>query len=122
MEKTLTIDNKQVRFKSTAATPYRYKAQFGRDFFKDMMKLFPLTKVDLDKVDEDETIQVLLETLDFDMFYNILWSMAKTADKSIPEPMEWLDEFEEFPLMDILQDVFPVIQTMLAKNIQTKKK
>ena len=27
MEKTLVIDNKEVRFKSTGATPLRYKAQ-----------------------------------------------------------------------------------------------
>ena len=32
MEKTLTIDGKQIRFKSTAATLIRYKTQFGRDF------------------------------------------------------------------------------------------
>ena len=33
MEKTLTIDGKEVRFKSTAATPLRYKAQFNKDYF-----------------------------------------------------------------------------------------
>lgn len=31
MEKTIEIDGKQVSFKSTAATPLRYKAQFGRE-------------------------------------------------------------------------------------------
>ena len=123
MEQTLTIDGKQVRFKSTAATPRRYKVQFGRDFFRDMLKLFPLTKVDLEKSQDDEdTLQILIEALDFDMFYDILWSMAKTANKEIPEPMEWLDEFDEFPLADILKEAFPMIQTMLTKNMQTKKK
>ncbi len=123
MEQTLTIDGKQVTFKSTAATPRRYKVQFGRDFFRDMLKLFPLTKLDLEKAkDDDETFQVLIEALDFDMFYDILWAMAKTADKEIPEPMEWLDGFDEFPLTDILKEAFPLMQSMLAKNMQTKKK
>ena len=42
MEKTIEIDNKKVSFKSTAATPLRYKAQFGKDFFVDIMKLSSL--------------------------------------------------------------------------------
>ncbi len=39
MERTITIDGKQVRLKSTAATVKRYKAQFRRDLFADMLKL-----------------------------------------------------------------------------------
>lgn len=39
MEKTITIDGKQVRLKSTAATVKRYKAQFRRNLFADMMGL-----------------------------------------------------------------------------------
>ncbi|GAA5417983.1 hypothetical protein Pryu01_03061 [Paraliobacillus ryukyuensis] len=120
MEKTLTIDGKQVTFKTTAATPLRYKAQFGHDFFADLTKLIPLSKINLKDVDEADTEQVqeLFRLMDFDLFYNILWSMAKTADKSIPEPLEWLDQFEEFPLMDI----FPQVQDLIMKNLQTTKK
>ncbi|WP_207640253.1 hypothetical protein [Mediterraneibacter gnavus] len=39
MEKTIYIDEKQVKLKSTAALPKRYKAQFGRDYFADLMKV-----------------------------------------------------------------------------------
>ena len=42
MEKTILIDGKQVTFKSTAATPLRYKRQFGKDFFADIIKLSAL--------------------------------------------------------------------------------
>ena len=31
MEKTIIIEGRQVKFKSTAAAMLRYKAQFGRD-------------------------------------------------------------------------------------------
>lgn len=119
MEKTIQIDGKSVRFKSTAATPLRYKAQFGKDFFKDILKMFPLTKINIDDIEEDDEImKIVLDNLDFDMFYNVLWSFAKTADKSLPEPIEWLDQFEEFPLLDI----FPQVQDMIIQNLQTKKK
>lgn len=117
MEKTIMIDGKAVRFKSTAATPLRYRAQFGSDFFSDILKLYPLTKVKFDENDEESFVKVFRK-IDFDMFYNLLWVHAKTADKSIPEPIEWLDQFDEFPLMDI----FIEIQGLLMKSMQTTKK
>ncbi|GGC88025.1 hypothetical protein [Enterococcus wangshanyuanii] len=39
MEKTITIDGKQVRLRTSAATPLRYKMQFGTDYFADLLKL-----------------------------------------------------------------------------------
>lgn len=113
MEKTIEIDNKKVSFKSTAATPLRYKAQFGKDFFVDIMKLSSLygfnpKKIDLKKIDK----------LDFEVFYNIIWVLAKTANKKIPDPITWLDEFEEFPLFDII----PELQDLILSSMQTKKK
>lgn len=113
MEKTIAIDNKQVRFKSTAATPLRFKAQFGKDYFAELIKLNKLNEFKQDKSNYEA-----LENADFEVFYNIIWSLAKTADKSIPEPIEWLDEFEEFPLFEII----PQIQDLITASIQTKKK
>jgi hypothetical protein len=114
MEKTLTIDGKEVRFKSTAATPLRYKAQFGKDFFSELLKMNKLGKLNLNEKDDDEAIQ----SLDFDVFYNIVWSLAKTADKSIPDPLNWYDEFESFPLMEII----PELQELITSSIEGKKK
>ena len=108
MEKTIEIDNKKVSFKSTAATPLRYKAQFGKDFFVDIMKLSSLDGLNSKKIDK----------LDFDVFYNIIWVLAKTANKKIPDPITWLDEFEEFPLFDII----PELQDLILSSMQTKKK
>lgn len=121
MEKTLTIDGRQVRFKSTAATPMRYKAQFGKDFFAELMKLVPLMQVyenaDIDEVDLTNIDMEILQRLDFEVFYNIVWVLAKTADKGIPEPIEWLDGFSEFPLMEIL----PQLNDLISKSFQGKK-
>lgn len=113
MEKIIEIDGKQVRFKSTAATPLRYKAQFGKDYFSEILKLEGLTKL---KNSKDNA--KVLSQIDFDTFYNIVWILAKTADKDIPAPLEWLDGFEEFPLFEII----PQVQDLIVMSIQGKKK
>lgn len=110
------IDGKQVTFKSTAATQLRYKAQFGKDYFADIMKLYPLAK--LADVNPEDMDMETLKLLDLEVFYNLLWAMAKTADKSLPDPITWLDEFEVFPLFEIL----PEVQELIISNLQTKKK
>lgn len=117
MEKTLTIDGRQVTFKSTAATPLRYKSQFGKDLFADLVKFYPLSKVS--KTDLDNMDYQILQQIDFETFYNITWVLAKTADKTIPEPIEWLDSFTEFPIMDILPELMGLIENSLGT---TKKK
>lgn len=113
MEKIIEIDGKQVKFKSTAATPLRYKAQFGKDYFLEILKMEELTKIKKTK-NQAET----LAKIDFNTFYNIIWVLAKTADKKIPEPLEWLDTFEEFPLFEII----PQIQDLIVASIKGKKK
>lgn len=43
--------------------------------------------------------------------------MAKTADKDIPDPMSWLDEFDEFPMIEIVPELFG----MAIASLQSKK-
>lgn len=114
MEKTLTIDGRKVTFKSTGALPVRYKSQFGEDFFKDVMTALNVSEL----FGKELTIEEI-KSVDFDVFYRILWTMAKTADKDIPEPLDWLDEFDEFPLIEILPEV---IDLLMANLYSTKKK
>mgnify|MGYP003592879733 CR=1 FL=1 len=119
MEKTVEIDGKKVRLKSTAGTPKRYKAEFRKDYFSELLKLSKLMSgvdsetFDLSKIDYSE-----LDYLDFEVFYNFIWVLAKTADKTIPEPLDWLDEFETMPIAEI----FPEIIDLLESSISSKKK
>ena len=39
MEKTIQIDGKEVKLKSSAAIPRMYRNEFGKDVFKDMVAL-----------------------------------------------------------------------------------
>lgn len=118
MEKTLTIDGVRVNFKSTASTPMRYKAQFASDFFGDLLKMAPMIKSMTDSDELEDMDYETLKSLDFTVFYNIIWVLAKTADNSIPEPMEWLDGFDEFPLMDII----PELQDLMMSSFGGSKK
>lgn len=117
MEKTLTIDGKQVRFKSTAAVAFRYKNQFQKDYLIELFKAIS----ELQKVLHIDTKDITLEQLaDFDQerLLEIIWALAKTADPNIPEPLTWLDEFEEFPVRKIFIELHELIQ----KTIYGKKK
>jgi hypothetical protein len=115
MEKTIEIDGKKVRFKTNGATPLRYKAQFGKDYFKEILKLAPLQKLqgNNQNITADD-----MQHLDFEVFYNISWIMAKTADPTIPEPLEWLEQFDEFPMAVVI----PELQDLMLSSFQTTKK
>lgn len=113
MEKIITIDGQEVKFKSTGATPLRYKAQFGEDFFSAIAELGSVGKLTGKKANIED-----LKKVNFDTLYNICWVLAKTADKEIPTPMEWLDGFDSFPIMDIL----PELTELITSSIEAKKK
>lgn len=115
MEKILTIDGRQVKFKSTGAFLLRYKVQFGRDAIQDIFRL-------QNAIDEKTNKLKDISALDLEVFYNLVWTLAKTADPSIPPPMEWLDSFSEFPLMDIIPELMDMIFSCLSTTVQSKKK
>lgn len=116
MEKTIIIDDKAVLFKTNGAIPLRYKAQFQRDYFKDILKMLPVSKLKGKKKDELDVKD--LEVIDFEVFYNIAWVLAKTGNPEIPEPITWLSGFEEFPIGDIM----PEIQDLMIATLQSSKK
>ena len=112
MEKTILIDGKEVNFKSTGATPFRYKAQFGEDFFKAITKMQLLAEL------KDGFTAENIDLIDFDTFYNLAWTMAKTADKDLPDPITWLDSFDSFPIVEIISE----LAELIISTIECKKK
>jgi len=123
MEKTINIAGVPVKLKSTAATPFIYKAQFGRDYIKDLLKMASLT--DLQKAVNDKgelDVKKLnvedIEKLDLSVFYNYLWALAKNADSSIPEPIEWFGRFDSLDLGEVM----PELENLLSASLVTSKK
>lgn len=115
MEKILTIDGRQVKFKSTGAFLLRYKAQFGRDAIQDIFKLQNAINPKTNELKD-------ISALDLEVFYNLIWTLAKTADPNLPPPMDWLDSFSEFPLIEIIPETMDMIFSCLKSTTQSKKK
>lgn len=108
MEKTLTIEGRQITFKSTAATMLKYKAQFGRDMLRDfseLQKAFKKTKKGIEIAD--------INKFDIETLYNLIWVFAKTANKTIPDVMDWYDSFESFPLISVLTELTELLSNSL---------
>lgn len=103
MEKTIIIDGKEVALKVTAAMPIRYKKAFGTEYLADVDKLAKGSN---------------LNDIDISIYYNLIWVMAKTADKTIPDLEAWLDSFDSFPLNKVL----PEVTELLQNNNKTSSK
>lgn len=117
MEITLTIDGKEIPFKSNGAVAKRYMMQFQRDMLKDILSL-GVTEKKFDDMTENEKVVWMRDNIDFNMFYDIAWVFAKTANNTIPDPLSWLETFDEFPILEIIEP----LQGLLEKTIGSKKK
>lgn len=114
MEKTIEIDGKKVKFKATGVTPLRFKAQFKKDFYAAIFKLLAVDKMLLGQASAQDLGEVDTETA-----YQMIWIMAKEADKSIPPLMDWLESFDEFPFFEVWFEASQLLQGCLHS---TKKK
>lgn len=117
MEKTLTIDGKEVQFKATSGTFRRYRFHFRRDLLTDMQALGKRVKKLQDKKIQDE---LELQPAELEMFENIAWTLAKTADDKIPGIDAWLDEFETFSIYEILPELLKIIAANMETTVKLK--
>ena len=117
MEITLRIDGKDVPFKSSGATAKRYMMQFQRDLLKDVLSM-GVVEINFDGATDIEKLKWIRDNIDFNMFYDIAWVFAKTANPSIPDPLTWLDSFDEFPIYEIIEP----IKDLLATSFMPRKK
>lgn len=111
MEKTLTIDGRQIRFKHTGGTLMRYRNQFNSDFFKDFTEFA-------------STSAANYSGFSYACIERIIWAMAKTADPEIPDPQTWYDSFDSFDLIDVwtqLGDLVGEAMEPLVKSLKNVK-
>ena len=115
MTKVVEIDGKKVPFKASAAIPRIYRVKYGRDIFKDLMKL---EKALNDNSAEDSNLDLFsLET-----FENIAYLMAKHADPSLPDSAEeWLDEFSVFSIYQVLPEIIELWGLNVQTDVTSKK-
>lgn len=116
MTRNITIDEKEVTFKASAAIPRIYRLKFGRDIYRDLAALEK-------NVGENEEGKSNLDLLSLEMFENIAYVMAKHADPTIPNtPEEWLDEFNTFSIYQILPQLIELWGLNVQTDAEAKKK
>ena len=107
--KKITIDDKEVAFKASAAIPRIYRLKFQRDIYKDLHSL----EKALGDSEEDNSN---LDLFSLEMFENIAYIMAKHADGTIPDtPEECLDDFNTFSIYQVL----PQLNELWGLNVKT---
>lgn len=114
MIKTLDFGDKKVNFNTAFAWTFAYKAQFHQDPAKVLIPVVKKINDINDEESEDDTKEaedlgmMLYEDLGFTGLAEIAWSMAKIADKDIPEPVTWVASYgDDFPMSDIVSDLIP---------------
>ena len=117
MDKTIIISGRPVVFRKTAGTMLRYKRQFGRELYPDLIKiydLFPLLQKYTDSKDMTDAQKVDLAKVmlgtETEWMYDISYIMAQQADTSIRDELEWLDSFDDFNIFEVFMQLMPLIQ------------
>ena len=117
MDKTIIISGRPVVFRKTAGTMLRYKRQFGRELYPDLIKiydLFPLLQEYTDSKDMTDAQKVDLAKVmlgtETEWMYDIAFIMAQQADTSIRDELEWLDSFDDFNIFEVFMQLMPLIQ------------
>lgn len=138
MEKTIKIGEQEVRLSNKLSWALIYRDQFGRDIIPTIMPMLAaaldilagivketgkaeeLTVSDLAEIADGDALlnaYLHLSGLEFTDFINITWSLAKCADDSIPEPMTWVAQFEEFPV----DEIGPVVVSLIFNGVVSSK-
>lgn len=106
MEKVIPIDGKEVGFKSSASFILKYQSYFGQDGLKELSKL---------STQEQEADMNAYVTM-----FRILWVLAKNYDKKIPPLEDWLEGFEDLNVLDVFEEVEPLIEKSFAVSEKLK--
>ena len=142
MIKTISLnESHSIEINSSMGWLFIYRSTFGRDILPDIMPILEaaisgISEI-LDDVDDLNNVDVkavagsiangtlnnamaTLSTMEFVTIVQIVWALAKNADKSIPNVLEWAEEIESFPLDVILPQLFDVITESMVSSKNAK--
>ncbi len=119
MEKEITISGKKVQFKCTGGFLIKFKELTGKDPIAAVTNI----ETSLGHIAKNKDGEISSADLNIDQlmtFYEIIWVLAKTANEEVGSLSEWLDEFNEFPISDILSELLDLIQKAFQSNLTLK--
>ena len=115
LEKTITVGDKQVKFRSSATIPRLYRIKFKRDIFKDLSRFGSSYSK---KKNEGGAFAIE----DLEIFENVAYIMAYHADHTIPDNIDdWLDQFEMFSIYEVLPEILELWGSNLVTDVASKK-
>ena len=117
MDKTIIIDDKEVKFRATARTPRLYRALIGRDMISDMNRLQKA-------FDPNNSEDSNLDVLNLQIFEDTAYIMARHADPDMKEKTadEWLDTFNMFSIYEVLPHILELWAVNTRQTSSPKKK
>ena len=127
IERTIQIDGKDVRLRSSAMLPRIYRAKFGRDLFKDFNDLekdFKKngSKKKIPEEDIPEETGSMISVSNLEVFENIAYAMAWHADPGTPDIEEWLEQFNIFSIYEVMPVIVTMWNSSLKTSVEPKKK
>lgn len=114
-----TLDDQKIKLKSSAAVLVKYKAQFGREMLSDIFEI--ADSVDKITVTPEGEILTLPENLNWEIFLNMIWALAKNADDNICTPDEFFDKYE-IDLPESYTNIIGLIIRSIGVKSTLKKK
>lgn len=119
MQRSIKIDEKEYRLANNAYTPIAYKAEFGQDYFQELLSMFK-NQQSLEGLAKGTKEAELDFVAGFDLtfFYRLFYIFAKSADPTIGTFDTVFRQMEVFPF----EEVVPVLMEMLSEGMQSKKK
>lgn len=140
MQKTIKIDSKtSLKLDNNVGWLFVYRDQFGRDIVPTLVPVLnagidlvfgiyretggSFTKESIMQIDTDAVTDALIQatTIEAVDLINIVWAMAKNADDEIPEPREWVRQFDTFPLDLIAPEVFKMLYKGMVSTKNSKR-
>lgn len=115
LTKEIMIDEKPVKFRSSAMVLRIYRIAFKRDIMQDLVKLKASYKENIEEGAD-------FEVVDLEIFENIAYVMAYHADNSIGTVTDWLDNFGTFSIYEVLPEILGLWIENEMTTVESKKK
>ena len=140
MIKTIQIDDRSVEINTSAGWLYEYRDNFGHDILPDIMPVMESVlnatasileesggefgqKDILNAMNNDFLVDAFMKMagLEIITMYNIFWAMAKNANRKIEQPRDYFNDFDVFPMDEILPQMFEGIveSSISSKNAKS---
>lgn len=124
MESIIQLGSEKLRLKANAITAMHYKNQFKSDVLKDTLNALGgietvMRLQDLESVNDYGQLQTMLDGIDTVLVYQLVWSFAKTADRSFIPFYQWIESVDLPPVTELLLEENFV--ELLIGNVYRKK-